>query len=59
MAFIICDDHDISVEADDIDAKQAKQLMFTDSKPDASRDEQEIIEFGRKHRECNIRILAG
>ncbi len=59
MAFIVCDDHNLSVEADDVDAAQAKQLMFAESKPGASRDEQEIIEFGRKHRECNIRILAG
>ena len=59
MAFIVCDDHNLSVEADDIDAAVAKQLMFAESKPGASKDEQEIIEFGKKHRECNIRIIAG
>lgn len=59
MAFILCDDHDASVESDDIDAAQAKQLMFTDSKPGASASEKEIIEFGKAHRNCNIRILPG
>ena len=59
MAFIVCDDHNLSVEADDIDAAVAKQLMFAESKPGASKDEQEIIEFGKKHRDCNIRIMAG
>jgi hypothetical protein len=59
MAFIMCDDHNLSVEADDIDAAQAKQLMFTDSKPGASAAEKEIIDFGKAHRDCNIRILPG
>ncbi|HEY6395192.1 MAG TPA: hypothetical protein VIX12_07215 [Candidatus Binataceae bacterium] len=59
MAFIICDDHNLDVEADEIDAAAAKKLMLTDSKPDASRAEKEIIEFGKVHRDCNIRILAG
>jgi hypothetical protein len=34
-------------------------LMLTDAKPDATPLEKEIIEFGRVHRKCNIRILAG
>ena len=59
MAFIVCDDHNLSVEADDVDAAAARQLMFAENKPGATRDEQEIIEFGKKHRECNIRIMAG
>ena len=59
MAFIVCDDHNLSVEADDVDPAAARQLMFAESKPGASRDELEIIEFGKKHRECNIRIMAG
>ena len=59
MAFVICDDHNLSVEADEVDAADARKLMFAESKPGASRDEQEIIEFGKKHRECNIRIIAG
>ena len=59
MAFIICDDHNLDVEADGIDNVAAKQLMLIDTKPDATATEKEIIEFGKKHRECNIRILAG
>jgi hypothetical protein len=59
MAFIICDDHNLDVEADGIDNAAAKQLMLTDAKPGATPTEKEIIEFGKKHRDCNIRILAG
>ena len=59
MAFIICDDHNLDVEADGIDNAVAKQLMLTDAKANASAIEKEIIEFGLKHRDCNIRILAG
>jgi len=59
MAFIICDDHNLDVEADGVDNPVAKQLMLTDVKPDATPLEKEIIEFGRVHRNCNIRILAG
>lgn len=59
MAFIICDDHNLDVEADGVDNAAAKQLMLTDSKPDATPIEKEIIEFGKVHRNCNIRILAG
>jgi len=59
MAFIICDDHNLDVEADGIDAAAAKQLMLSESKPDSTRAEREVIEFGKKHRDCNIRILAG
>ena len=61
MAFIICDDHNQSVEADAVDAAAAKQLMLTDSKPGASAtsEEKEIIDFGKTHRDCNIRILPG
>jgi hypothetical protein len=59
MAFIICDDHNLDVEADGVDNAVAKQLMLTDTKPDATAVEKEIIEFGKTHRHCNIRILAG
>ncbi len=59
MAFIICDDHNLDVEADGVDAAAAKQLMLTDSKSDAKSDEKAVIEFGKVHRHCNIRILAG
>jgi hypothetical protein len=59
MAFIICDDHNLDVEADEVDPAAARKLMLTDSKPDATPAEKQIIEFGKVHRECNIRILAG
>lgn len=58
MAFIICDDHQTDVEADGIDEPTARKLMFADSKPGASAIEKEIIEFGKHHRECNIRIMT-
>ncbi|MGH7864522.1 MAG: hypothetical protein ACREQB_06005 [Candidatus Binataceae bacterium] len=59
MAFILCDDHQTDVEADGIDPAAAKQLMLTDAKPNASAAEREVIAFGKIHRDCNIRILAG
>ena len=59
MAFIFCDDHNLDVEADGVDNAAAKQLMLTDSKPNSIPIEKEIIEFGKVHRHCNIRILAG
>ena len=59
MAFIICDDHNLDVEADGVDNAVAKQLMLIDAKPDATVVEKEIIEFGKTHRHCSIRILAG
>jgi len=59
MAFIICDDHYLDVEADGVDNAIAKQLMLTDEKAGATPIEKEIIEFGKTHRHCNIRILAG
>jgi len=59
MAFIICDDHNLDVEADGVDNAVAKQLMLTDSKANPTPIEKEIIEFGKVHRHCNIRIIAG
>jgi hypothetical protein len=59
MAFIVCDDHNLSVEADAIDPAAARQLMFAEKKTGATKDEQDIIEFGKQHRQCNIRIMAG
>ncbi|MGC1192371.1 MAG: hypothetical protein WA861_17400 [Candidatus Binatus sp.] len=59
MAFIICDDHNLDVEADGVDNAVAKQLMLTDDKAGASALEKEIIAFGKIHRHCNIRSLAG
>ena len=58
MAFIICDDHNLSVEADGMDPAAAKQNMLSDSKPNPTAIEKEVIEFGRVHRDCNIRILS-
>lgn len=58
MAFIMCDDHNLSVEADGIDPATAKQLMLSDGKPSPSPIEKEVIDFGKVHRDCNIRILA-
>ena len=57
MAFIICDDHNLSVEADGMDPAVAKQHMLSDAKQNPSTAEKEVIEFGRIHRNCNIRIL--
>jgi hypothetical protein len=58
MAFIICDDHNLSVEADGMDPGAARQHMLSDAKQNPSALEKEVIEFGKIHRECNIRILA-
>ncbi len=58
MAFIMCDDHNLSVEADGIDPATARKLMLTEPKPNPTAIEQELIEFGKHHWECNIRILA-
>ena len=59
MAFIMCDDHNLSIEADGIDPATARKLMLSEPKTNPSPVEQEVIEFGKKHRECNIRIMAG
>jgi hypothetical protein len=58
MAFIICDDHNLSVEADGMDATAARRCMLTESVSKPSAIEQEVIDFGKVHRECNIRVLA-
>ena len=58
MAFIMCDDHNLSVEADGIDPPTARRLMVTEAKPNSTPVEQEVIEFGRTHRGCSIRVLA-
>ena len=57
MAFIICDDHNLSVEADGMDPKAAKENMLANDKQGASPIEKEVIAFGKEHRDCNIRIL--
>jgi hypothetical protein len=58
MAFIMCDDHNLSVEADGIDPLAARRLMLSEPKPNPTPIEQVVIEFGKKHRDCNIRVLA-
>ena len=58
MAFIFCDDHNLSVEADGIDPAMARVLMLSEPKASPTAIEKEVIEFGRAHRECNIRVLA-
>ncbi len=59
MAFILCDDHNLSVEADGMDPATARHHMLSEPKPNPTPIEQEVIEFGKIHRECNIRLLAG
>jgi hypothetical protein len=58
MAFIMCDDHNLSVEADGMDPATARRFMLTEPGPNPSAIEKEVIEFGKVHRECNIRVLA-
>ena len=58
MAFILCDDHNLSVEADGIDPAAARKLMLTEPKPNPTPIEREVIDFGKVHRECNLRVLA-
>ncbi len=58
MAFVMCDDHNVSVEADGIDPASARKLMLTDVAANPSAIERELHEFGKHHRECNIRVLA-
>jgi hypothetical protein len=58
MAFIFCDDHNLSVEADGMDPATARHHMLSEPKPNPSPLEREVIEFGKLHRDCNIRVLA-
>ena len=59
MAFIMCDDHNLSIEADGMDPAAAKRLMLgAEAKPDPTPLEKQIIEFGKAHRDCNLRVLA-
>jgi hypothetical protein len=53
----MCDDHNLSVEADGMDVATAKQNMLDDPKPNPTPIEKELNEFGRTHRECNLRIV--
>jgi hypothetical protein len=58
MAFICCDDHNLSIEADGIDPDTARRLMLDDNQPAPGPIEREVKQFGREHRECSVRILA-
>jgi hypothetical protein len=58
MAFICCDDHNLSIEADGIDPTSAKRLMLDDNLAANGAVEQEVKQFGREHRECSVRVLA-
>jgi hypothetical protein len=58
MAFICCDDHNLSIEADGVDQATAGRLMVDDNQPARGPVEQEVKDFGREHRQCNLRILA-
>jgi hypothetical protein len=58
MAFIMCDDHNLSVEADGIDPMTARKLMLSEPKPNPTPTEQEVIEFGKQHRDFSLRVLA-
>jgi hypothetical protein len=58
MAFIFCDDHNLSVEADDMDPATARRHMLSEAPPNATPVELEVVEFGKAHRECNIRVIA-
>jgi hypothetical protein len=57
MAFVMCDDHNLSVEADGMDLATAKHNMLGDPKLNPTPIEKELNEFGRTHRECNLRIV--
>jgi len=58
MAFVMCDDHGLSVEADGIDPATARKLMLSEAPANPSAVERELIDFGKEHRDCNIRVLA-
>ena len=58
MAFVMCDDHNLSVEADGIDPATARKLMLSEAAANSTTIERELHEFGHHHRECNIRVLA-
>jgi hypothetical protein len=57
MAFVMCDDHSLSVEADGMDVATAKQTMLGEPKPNPTAIEKELNDFGHTHRDCNLRIV--
>jgi hypothetical protein len=58
MAFIMCDDHNLSVEADGMDVATAKRHLLGEPGPNQTPIEKELSEFGRAHRDCNLRVVA-
>ena len=59
MAFVFCDDHNASVEADDLDPAAARRLLMGQGGANPTPAEAELLEFGRVHRDCNLRVVAG
>jgi hypothetical protein len=57
MAFIMCDDHNLSIEADDMDVATVKQNLLGEPKPNPAPIEKELNDFGREHRDCNLRVV--
>jgi hypothetical protein len=57
MAFIMCDDHNLSIEADDMDVATVKQNLLGEPKPNPTPIEKELNDFGRVHRDCNLRVV--
>jgi len=57
MAFVMCDDHNLSVEADGMDVATTKQAMLGEPKPNPTAIEKELADFGSAHRNCNLRIV--
>jgi hypothetical protein len=58
MAFVMCDDHNLSVEADGIEPAAARKLMLTEPPANLTTIERELVDFAKQHRNCNIRVLA-
>jgi hypothetical protein len=41
-----------------MDPATARHLMLSEPKPNPTPIELEVIEFGKLHRDCNLRVLA-
>jgi hypothetical protein len=41
-----------------MDPAAARHHMLSEPKPNPTPIEREVIEFGKLHRECNVRVLA-
>jgi len=57
MAFVMCDDHNLSVEADGMDVATTKLVMLGERRPNPTAIEKELADFGAAHRNCNLRIV--